>query len=229
MGKTISKVKVLAFLAITFTVPVSLFSQSVSTNTIRSKWSKSDSKILYLDASGRVAKELETGSKEKLITPPTATSYIEKSGVTIDGGVSSDGNYAWIDRREWAWLHAGNHGENLFQYFGPDGKLLWERNDVYGVAVSSDGELVFLLQVDPEFIETLEYGNGPSEPAVYTSTGGVVVELPDCATYQTTWYLSKNGDKATVECYVLEDHRKQFTAVYDVLKRKLAVSAVISD
>lgn len=183
-------------------------------------WVKTENKLVYFDTNSKPIKELALGDTQQVLAPPTEHSSIQKAFVFASGDTSADGKYAWFFKKEAKWLDTGNWGKNLFQYYGPDGNLLWESDSVVSVRISKDGQLVFLLEVEPKWIANLEYGNSYYSPSVYTSTGALVAEISNCVTYDERWFISANNKYAALDCAEVKDHSEKSQLVFNIATKK---------
>jgi len=196
--------------------PVTAYAGDISTVSVRNLWAKSDGKLVYFDGSAKAIKEIKLEKKDEVLGVHPKIKFTEKSFLSVTGGVSRNGKYAWSDRRDKKWLSSGGKGDYLFQYYGADGKLLWEKKNAVAASVSEDGELIFLLEVDPKWIATLEYGNSYTYPAIYRSSGNLVVKVPDCGTYQESWEISRNNKYATIGCQSLKKPKENYQVIFNL-------------
>lgn len=216
-----------------------LFPLAAGSNaTDRNIWAKTENKLVYFDTNSKPLKELALGDTQQVLAPPTEHSSIQKAFVFASGGTSDDGKYAWFFKKEAKWLATGNWGKNLFQYYGPEGNLLWESDRVVSARISKDGQLVFQLEVEPKWIANLEYGNSFYFPSVYTSTGSLVAEISNCVTYDEWWTISANGKYASLDCAEVKDLSEKSQLVFNISTKKeffwkgpgsIAINSILED
>lgn len=226
LGKTLLGRLLIAVSAILLLASTLFAQQSPETGSLRKpttpsrKWLKDNSKLLLKDDKGAIVMRIALEKKEKTLAIHPEHKFTEKEILSMKGGVSEDGKFAWVDRREATWLLSGNKGSNLFQYYDHGGKLLWEKRTVVGSHLINDGGMLALLEADPAAIEMLEQGNTFSRPSIYDSSGQLVFDLRECRTFSNSIFLTKNERYGGVACSEFEPQYKRFHLLFD-LKRKI--------
>lgn len=184
------------------------------------RWEVQGQNLKLLDASGAVVKEIVIKNEEKTISTHTEHGFVEKKFLRMKAGVSKDGRFAWVDRREANWLLSGNKGSNSFQYYGNNGELLWEKTTVMGSRLIDNGKRVALLEVDPKAIEILDQGNTFYRPRMYDSDGELIFDLSECKTYSDSIFLTKSERYGGATCIESEPQYVRFHLLFD-LRRKI--------
>lgn len=182
----------------------------------KQKWGVAEGKLRFASQSGKIGREFTFGEQTKDIQEGS------KSGKEIHkttGGSAGDGKYGWVYKEDWKRLPDANSDAKLFQYYGGDGSLLWEKNSVISATVSDDGQFVFTLEADPDAIATGDAGNTYYYPVIYSSSGLIVDKIDDCVTYQPKWLISKDGRFATVGCQNVGEY-ESYQLVFNLKTKK---------
>ncbi len=182
----------------------------------KQKWGVAEGKLRFASQSGKVGREFTFGEQKKDIQEGSKSG---KEIHKITGGSAGDGKYGWVYKEDWKRLPDANFDSKLFQYYGSDGSLLWEKDSVISATVSNDGQFVFTLEADPEAIATGDAGNTYYYPVIYSSSGTIVDEIDDCAVYEPEWSISKDGRFATIGCQEVDEY-KGYQLIFNLKNRK---------
>jgi hypothetical protein len=182
----------------------------------KQKWGVADGKLSFASQSGKAGREFTFGEQKKNIQEGSKSG---KEIHKITGGSAGDGKYGWVYKEDWKRLPDANSDAKLFQYYGGDGSLLWEKDSVISAIVSNDGQFVFTLEADPDAIATGDAGNTYYYPIIYSSSGAIVDEIDDCVTYQPKWSVSKDGRFATVGCQEVGEY-KSYQLIFSLKYKK---------
>lgn len=182
-------------------------------------WQRGKDEILLKSGNGTTIKRIPLANEEKTLAVHPEHKFTEKKIILTRAGISNDGQFAWVNTQESAWLLSGNKGSLLFRYYDKEGNILWEKTTVTEVGLSDDGRVVGVVEADPKAIEMNEHGNTFGRPSVYSNSGELLLDLRDCKTFSGIT-LTANGRFGVVTCTEYEPQYRLFHVAFDV-KRKL--------
>jgi hypothetical protein len=163
------------------------------------KWVKTNKELLLKDKKGSISEKFVIGRSEKNLEYHPEQKFTDKVFVSTDGGVSSDGRFAWILRDEARWLVSGDKATISLKYFDQSGEMLWEKNTAMKVNLNRSGDAVAVLEGELKWIAVNEHRNGPGYPKVYSSSGELLLDFGDCRANEPPFF-SGNGRYGAVLC-----------------------------
>lgn len=206
-------------------VATSIFYSSISLSeepfSQKQGWVHQNNAVILQDASGKVLKRFEFTKEEKTLSTHPSEKFTERDFSSLNGGASKNGAFAWVDKRTSKWRLEGNQADYLFQYYGKDGKLLWEKKSIVNSLISDDGETILAFEVSPNLISTGDHEDANLIPKVYGASGNTILELNGCSSPAPSARLTKNGRYGSTSCFSAVPGGNWFFLIFNIRSKKI--------